>query len=111
MSGLFITVKGNTLRLLVTLRLLQPMYTKSLAFRRLQSRLFQIPGVAALAIQGFLRSGRSAAKRGEHDVMVLTDCFPSAELCEDVKVLVAQINASYGTDLKVGVMQRADPNH
>ncbi|HTY35811.1 MAG TPA: hypothetical protein VMH23_01805 [Bacteroidota bacterium] len=106
MSDLFVPFVRVSIRALVSLKVVDRRTIRSLAFDRLQSRLFQIPEVQALAVQGFAGLNGSAPASRQFEVTVLTTCEPTPILIDDIGRIVSDINELYTADLKAHVKPR-----
>jgi hypothetical protein len=73
---------------------------KAKAFARLQDRLFQLPGVEGVAVQGFAKSRRRPNSEAEVSVFVITSNSPTTALEEKIEETVFAVNLRYGTELE-----------
>jgi hypothetical protein len=79
-------------------------HTKAKAFALLQGRLFQLPGVEGVAVQGFAKSSHGPNSESGVSVFVITSDSPTTAFEEKIEEIVSAVNLSYGTKLEAVVV-------
>jgi hypothetical protein len=74
------------------------------AFTLLQERLFQLPGVEGVAVQGFAKSSDGPDSESGVRVFVVTSGFPATALEDKIEEIVSAVNLSFGTKLEAVVV-------
>jgi pyruvate-formate lyase-activating enzyme len=78
--------------------------TKAKAFALLQGRLFQLPGVEGVAVQGFAKSSHGPNSESGVSVLVITSGSATTEFEEKIEEIVSAVNLSYGAKLEAVVV-------
>jgi hypothetical protein len=78
--------------------------TKAKAFALLQGRLFQLPRVEGIAVQGFAKSSDGPDSESGVSVFVVTSGSPTTAFEEKIEEIVSAVNLSFGTKLEAVVV-------
>jgi hypothetical protein len=78
--------------------------TKAKAFALLQGRLFQLPGVLGVAVQGLAKSSHEPNSETGVSVFVITSDSPTTAFEEKIDEIVSAVNLRYGTKLEAVVV-------